>query len=116
MITSNNFDEIVIKKKAIALIVFTADWCRPCLLQKQALIKLKENFAAKALIETVDVDAESELADRFSANNLPTSVLFANGETIEILPGYQAEEFLHSYLDHILAQQETIKSDSGLQS
>lgn len=102
MITLANFDQEIISRKATALLVFTAEWCRPCGLQKAVIDKLVEKFASKILIEIIDVDIEPELADRFSARTLPTTILFAEGEIVEALPGYQAEEFLASYLQHII--------------
>lgn len=111
MITESNFDELVCKEKNTALIVFTAEWCRPCLLQKQVIENLSGKFSSAAIIEIIDVDKEEALADRFAARTLPTSVLFANGEMVEILPGYQSEEFLQSYLDHLLNQQEKAESN-----
>lgn len=104
MLTQENFDQNIIEKKACALITFTADWCRPCLLQKPIIKNLATRYAEKALVEIIDVDIEAALADRFEARTLPTTVLFCQGEIVEALAGFQSEEFLSSYLDLILAE------------
>ncbi len=103
MINFSNFDQLIVEKKATALLVFTADWCRPCLLQKAVIEKLQTAFVDKVLIELIDVDVHEELANKFAARTLPTSVIFGNGEMIEILAGFQTEEFLSSYFEHIIS-------------
>jgi thioredoxin-like negative regulator of GroEL len=61
------------------------------------------------MIEIIDVDQHEKLADRFNARTLPTSVIFAQGEIVEVLPGYQTLDFLQSYLSHIIKQVEEMK-------
>ena len=104
MIDNSNFDQEILEKKSTALITFTADWCRPCLLQKPIIKNLAEKYSGKVVIETIDVDTQAELADRWGARTLPTTILFAQGEIIETLAGYQSEEFLISYLDMLLVE------------
>ncbi len=104
MLDNSNFDQEILEKKAIAMITFTAEWCRPCLLQKPVIENLSPRYAGKAVIETIDVDTHAELADRYGARTLPTTILFAQGEIVETLAGYQTEEFLTSYLDMILVE------------
>lgn len=102
MINFANFEALIVEKKATALIVFTAEWCRPCLLQKPVIENLQKNYADRVTIELIDVDSNEELANKFNARTLPASVLFGNGEVVEILAGFQTEEFLSSYIDHII--------------
>ena len=106
MITLANFDNEMVEKKTSGMLVLTAAWCRPCSLQKAVVETLTEKFAAKILIEIIDVDNESELADRFSVRTLPTTIFFANGEIVEALPGFQAVDFLESYLQQIISHTE----------
>ncbi|PKL49888.1 MAG: thiol reductase thioredoxin [Candidatus Riflebacteria bacterium HGW-Riflebacteria-2] len=112
MLDNGNFDQEILEKKNVALITFTADWCRPCLLQKPVIKNLAERYANRAVIESIDVDSHEELANRYGARTLPTTVLFAQGEIIETLAGYQSEEFLISYLDMILAEVAKAAQDS----
>ena len=111
MLNFENFDLEVIEKKATAAVIFTADWCKPSRLQREIVDELKQEFADKALIELIDVDQDEKLAERFNARTLPTTVLLAQGETIEILPGYQTLDFLQSYLRHIIKQVEEAKAE-----
>lgn len=112
-IDHNNFDEQIISSKTPAMLVFIADWCRPCLLQKPIIETLKKDYNDRFIIELIDVDEDDKLADRFEAKTIPMTVLFAKGEIVEGLAGFQSEEFLRSYLDHILAQLKADKADKA---
>ncbi|MGM0598595.1 MAG: thioredoxin family protein [Candidatus Rifleibacteriota bacterium] len=109
MLNFDNFDQKIIEKKAIAVICFVADWCKPSLLQQDVIKEIAEEYGKSAIIELVNVDKDEKLADRFNARTLPTTAIFAEGELIEILPGYQPLDFLQSYLKHIFQQQEKMK-------
>lgn len=113
MINFSNFEQLIVEKKATALLVFTAEWCRPCLLQKAVIENLQTTFAEKVLIELIDVDAHEELANKFGARTLPTSVIFGGGEMVEILAGFQAEDFLSSYLEHIISSLKKQAAEDG---
>lgn len=109
MLNFENFDQCIIEKKVVALVCFVADWCKPSLLQKDVIKQLAQDHKDSAIIELIDVDKNEKLADRFNARTLPTTVIFAEGELIEILPGFQPLEFLQSYLDHIYQQKEKME-------
>lgn len=102
MLNLENFDEQIIAGKRIAAVFFTAEWCKPSRLQQQIIAELQQEFAASAIIEVLDVDQHEKLADRFNCRTLPTAVLFAQGEIVEILPGYQTLDFIQSYLRHLI--------------
>lgn len=111
MLNFENFEHEIMENKPIALIIFSAEWCKPCQLQKLLVADLKEEFAKKVLIELIDVDSHEKLADKYNARTLPTTVLFAQGELIEVLPGYQTLDFLQSYLRHIILEVEKANQD-----
>ena len=106
-INSENFEQAVIESKKIALITFVANWCKPSQLQKSVIEKIRTDYNEKAIIAIIDVDQDEKLAEKFEARNLPTSIFFANGEIIESLPGFQPDDFLRAYLDHLIEQTKT---------
>ncbi|GAB4272131.1 MAG: hypothetical protein Kow0029_10470 [Candidatus Rifleibacteriota bacterium] len=106
-----NFDQEILESKTTALLVFTAAWCKPSRLQKAVIEQLAEEFKSRVRIEIIDVDENDKLAERFNARTLPTTVLLAQGEIIEVLPGFQTLDFLQSYLNHILTEVEKMKQN-----
>lgn len=96
------FSRSALRPGTVALVVFHASWCAPSRTQLLVVEALARSFAGKAEIGTVDVDREPALAEEYQARTLPTSVLLSGGEIVEILPGYQQEEFLKAYLDQLV--------------
>lgn len=101
-LTSEAFKAGARNPEAVALVVFHAPWCAPSRLQLPILDRLAEDYRDRVFVGRVNVDTEAALADEFGARTLPTTALLAGGEVVEILAGYQQEEFLRSYLDQIL--------------
>ncbi len=100
--TTGDFDATALDPQSVAVVGFVAGWCRPSMLQAALLEKLAADYDGKATIGTVDVDADEALADRFEVRTLPGVLLFARGELIEALPGYQPEDFLRACIEQLL--------------
>lgn len=105
--TACDFDKTALDPESVAIVGFVASWCRPSLLQQASLEKLAGEYEGKAIIGTVDVDTDEALADRFEVHTLPGILLFARGELIESLPGYQPEDFLRACIDQLIQQPAT---------
>ncbi len=102
-LTQATFDATISDPTRVGIVVFHATWCAPSRLQLAFLDQLAAGFAGKPVyITQVDVDAEPELADQFEIRTLPATLLIGAGEIVELLLGYQAEEFLKSYLEQLL--------------
>ncbi|RCK81610.1 MAG: Thioredoxin [Candidatus Ozemobacter sibiricus] len=102
-LTQTTFTATTSDPTRVGIVVFHATWCAPSRSQLALLDRLAAGFAGKPVfIARVDVDAEPELADRYEIRTLPSTLLMAAGETVELLVGYQAEEFLKSYLEQLL--------------
>lgn len=61
---------------------FTATWCGPCQAIKPVVDQMYENTDKYGNIEMVriDIDAQTELASRYSVTSIPTFLVFEKGE------------------------------------
>jgi len=100
--TAEDFDTAALDPNSVAVVGFTAAWCQPSLRQQESLEKLAVEYAGKAVIGTVDVDTDEPLADRFEVRTLPGILLFARGELVEALPGFQPEDFLRACIEQLI--------------
>lgn len=81
VVTSENFENEVIKSDKPVLIDFWASWCGPC----QMLAPVIENLAEEvenAKICKVNVDEEPKLAEKFNVMAIPTLVVMKSGEVV----------------------------------
>ena len=99
VITSDNFDEIVMQAKLPVLVDFWATWCGPCRMLAPVIEELADEYDGKLIVGKIDVDECPDLAAEFGVSSIPMVVLFQNGEVVETMIGYRPKDF---YVETIL--------------
>ena len=81
-ITDATFDEVVLKSDKPVLVDFWAAWCGPCRMVGPIMEELSKDFDGKAVVGKIDVDANQEFAAKYGVRNIPTVLLFKDGELV----------------------------------
>lgn len=76
VLTSQNFDELVIKSKDLWIVEFFAPWCGHCKKLAPEWKKAANNLKGKVKLGHVDCDAEKSLMSRFNVQGFPTILVF----------------------------------------
>ena len=85
-LTSEKFEEEVLKSEKTVLIDFYAEWCGPCKLMGPVVEKVaQENENLKVV--KVNVDIEESLAIKYRIISIPTFVVIKNGEEVNRVVG-----------------------------
>ena len=95
-ITSQNFEEEVLKSEKPILLDFWATWCGPCMRQGPIVEALAEEGYA---VGKVDVDQNMALAQQFRVVSIPTLILFKDGAEVKRFVGLTSKEELKSALE-----------------
>jgi len=92
-----NFDKVV--NNATVLVDFWAEWCAPCKVQDPILDEVAKEINRKILIGKVNVDDNRTIASKYGIMNIPTMILFKNGEKIHQFVGVQSKEQIINVLN-----------------
>ena len=81
-VTKENFTSEVLGNEKLVLVDFWAEWCGPCRMVGPIIDELSKEFEGKAVVGKIDVDANQEFAAKYGVRNIPTVLLFKDGELI----------------------------------
>ncbi|MGX1928578.1 thioredoxin [Flagellimonas sp. 2504JD4-2] len=99
-ITDATFDEIVLKSDKPVVVDFWAAWCGPCRMVGPIIDEVSNEYEGKAVVGKVDVDANQQFAAKYGVRNIPTVLVFKNGEIVNRQVGVSPKK---AYTDAIEA-------------
>jgi len=85
--TDSNFKEEVIESDVPVLVDFYADWCAPCKMIAPSIVALADEYAGKAKVGKLDVDANGVTAQTYRVMSIPTLLIFKGGKVVDTIVG-----------------------------
>lgn len=98
-LSSENFNEMLSKASGLVVVFFYAQWCQNCGALEPILEEIAEDNFGDLNIYKLNVETNEELADKYDVFNLPTVILFNNGELVKDLAGLHSQKKVLEWLD-----------------
>lgn len=96
-----DFDNEVLNKEGLFLVLFHAHWCRNCKSLLPILESLEEDLYPQLKIITVDVEKNESFSDRYDVVSLPTCLLFKNGKLEESVFGLRSKDYFEELVKNV---------------
>ena len=101
-ITDATFEETVLKSDKPVMVDFWAAWCGPCRMVGPIIEDISNEYEGKAVVGKLDVDANQEFAAKYGVRNIPTVLIFQNGEVVGRQVGVAPKTTYAEALDQLL--------------
>lgn len=101
-ITTENFDETILKSDKPVMLDFWAEWCGPCRMVGPIVDELHVEYDGKAVIGKVNVDEQQAISTKYGIRNIPTILFFKNGEIVDKNVGVAPKSDLAKKIDALL--------------
>ncbi len=79
--------EKILNDNPLVLVDFFATWCGPCQMFSPIVEQVAKKYEDKLTVVKVDIDENSDIAEKYSIQSVPTSILFKNNEAVERVSG-----------------------------
>ncbi len=96
-VTSDRFDEAVLKSEKPVLVDFYADWCGPCKMLSPVVEQLAQESDAYRVCK-INVDEAPDIASRYGIMSIPTLIVFKNGQVAATSVGVQSKQAIAAML------------------
>lgn len=92
-LNDNNF-KTIIEQNQMVLVDVWAEWCGPCKMVSPIVDEISVDFQGKVFVGKLDADANKETLGQLGVRNIPTLLLYKNGEVVDKLVGAVSKQKL----------------------
>ena len=90
-LTTENFEQEVLKSDIPVLVDFWAPWCMPCRMLSPVIDDIAKD-ATNFKVGKINVDEQGELAQQYGIMSIPTLIIFRDGKVSNQTMGVQPKQ------------------------
>ena len=85
------------------MVVFWAEWCRPCHMLAPTVAEIAAAYSGRLKVVKVNVDENNSLSGKFNIRGIPTLLIFKGGQVVDQLVGARPKDDITKAVDKALA-------------
>ena len=101
-VSDTTFESEVISSQQPVLVDFWAEWCGPCKMVAPIVEELSDEYKDQVKFTKIDVDENSEMAQKYGVRGIPTLLIFSGGSPVDQLVGAQPKKAIKDRIDTVL--------------
>ena len=90
-------------KTGLVLVDIKAEWCSPCKVIEPIIGEISTDYFGKLSVGKLDADTARELTVKLGIRNIPTILIYKDGEIVEKSVGSTTKEKLTSLIESQLS-------------
>lgn len=99
-LNEKNYDSFV--EKGIVLVDIKANWCGPCKVLSPIVDEVSSDYFGQITVGKLDADTSREIITKLGVRNIPTLILYKDGEIVEKNVGMITKEGIKDLIDNHL--------------
>jgi thioredoxin 1 len=107
-VTDAAFEKTVLQSTLPVIVDFWAPWCGPCRMVAPMLDKIAKEFAGKLVVAKVNTDEDSDYAQRYGVQGIPTMLFVSQGKVIHTQVGAVPEGVLREIVSQFITVTEQV--------
>ena len=96
-LNDNNYDEVV--SSGLTLVDVFADWCGPCKVISPIIDELSSDYQGQVVFGKLNVDEAPEKTTELGVRNIPTILVYKDGQIVERNTGAVSKNQLKELID-----------------
>jgi thioredoxin 1 len=96
-LNDNNYDEVV--SSGLTLVDVFADWCGPCKVISPIIDELSSDYQGQVVFGKLNVDEAPEKTTELGIRNIPTILVYKDGQIVERNTGAVSKNQLKELID-----------------
>ncbi|MCX7913809.1 MAG: thioredoxin [Thermodesulfovibrionales bacterium] len=102
VLTSNTWEQKVLKSNGLVVVDFWAAWCGPCRMVAPTIEELAKEYAGRVKIGKLNTDENADIASRYKIMGIPTIMFFKDGKKVDQIVGAVPKQQIKAKIDSLL--------------
>jgi thioredoxin 1 len=96
-LTTENFSDRI--ASGVVVVDIWATWCGPCKMLSPIIDEVGAHFGESVLVGKLDADANGDLVKELGIRNIPTVLIYKNGEVVDRFVGVKTKSEIVSMVE-----------------